>query len=191
MKHFLIFNYDFPKYVRLDVGNETRMHLDKQGRYLLQPNRINGRVYYEQITGMSSLNIYGKFARGCPPTKTPTQTLKNGLSTFGCQEIGLSSVSFEMIFENLQFGLKIPGFNPYMEIPIDLETFLVEKEKGEVILNEDYNNKQKERVRRDFKDKIHHHGMKKEDARESLRLGQIFTRVTFIWVILNMTVYGL
>ena len=51
MKHFLIFNYDFPKYVRLDVGNETRMHLDKQGRYLLQPNRINGRVYYEQITG--------------------------------------------------------------------------------------------------------------------------------------------
>jgi len=95
MKHFLIFNYDFPKYVRLDVGNETRMHLDKQGRYLLQPNRINGRVYYEQIT--------------------------------------------------------------------------VEKEKGEVILNEDYNNKQKERVRRDFKDKIHHHGMKKEDARESLR----------------------
>ena len=57
--------------------------------------------------------------------------------------------------------------------------FLVEKEKGEVILNEDYNNKQKERVRRDFKDKIHHHGMKKEDARESLRSGQIFTRVIF------------
>ena len=52
--------------------------------------------------------------------------------------------------------------------------FLVEKEKGEVILNEDYNNKQKERVRRDFKDKIHHHGMKKEDARESLRFGQIY-----------------
>ena len=49
----------------------------------------------------------------------------------------------------------------------------MEKEKGEVILNEDYNNKQKERVRRDFKDKIHHHGMKKEDARESLRSGQI------------------
>ena len=67
----------------------------------------------------------------------------------------------------------------------------MEKEKGEVILNEDYNNKQKERVRRDFKDKIHHHGMKKEDARESLRFGQIFTRVTFIWVILNMTMYGL
>ena len=63
-----------------------------------------------------------------------------------------------------------------------------------MILNEDYNNKQKERVRRDFKDKIHHHGMKKEDARESLRFGQIFTRVTrvtFIWVILNMTMYGL
>ena len=56
MKHFLIFNYDFPKYVRLDVGNETRMHLDKQGRYLLQPNRINGRVYYEQITGWNNLN---------------------------------------------------------------------------------------------------------------------------------------
>ena len=56
MKHFLIFNYDFPKYVRLDVGNETRMHLDKQGRYLLQPNRINGRVYYEQITGLNNSN---------------------------------------------------------------------------------------------------------------------------------------
>ena len=54
------------------------------------------------------------------------------------------------------------------------KSFLVEKEKGEVILNEDYNNKQKERVRRDFKDKIHHHGMKKEDARESLRFGQIY-----------------
>ena len=70
----------------------------------------------------------------------------------------------------------------------------MEKEKGEIILNEDYNNKQKERVRRDFKDKIHHHGMKKEDARESLRFGQILTRVTrvtFIWVILNMTMYGL
>ena len=79
-------------------------------------------------------------------------------------------------------------------IRIDLGTFLVEKEKGEIILNEDYNNKQKERVRRDFKDKIHHHGMKKEDARESLRFGQIFTwvtRVTFICVILNMTMYGL
>ena len=58
MKHFLIFNYDFPKYVRLDVGNETRMHLDKQGRYLLQPNRINGRVYYEQITGWSHFIPY-------------------------------------------------------------------------------------------------------------------------------------
>ena len=58
MKHFLIFNYDFPKYVRLDVGNETRMHLDKQGRYLLQPNRINGRVYYEQITGWSHFILY-------------------------------------------------------------------------------------------------------------------------------------
>ena len=62
MKHFLIFNYDFPKYVRLDVGNETRMHLDKQGRYLLQPNRINGRVYYEQITGWNKLNTLTVFA---------------------------------------------------------------------------------------------------------------------------------
>jgi len=63
MKHFLIFNYDFPKYVRLDVGNETRMHLDKQGRYLLQPNRINGRVYYEQITGWSYFISYKLYVR--------------------------------------------------------------------------------------------------------------------------------
>lgn len=63
MKHFLIFNYDFPKYVRLDVGNETRMHLDKQGRYLLQPNRINGRVYYEQITGWTNYISYKLYGR--------------------------------------------------------------------------------------------------------------------------------
>ena len=68
-------------------------------------------------------------------------------------------------------------FKSYGNTRRDLKIFLVEKEKGEVILNEDYNNKQKERVRRDFKDKIHHHGMKKEDARESLRFGQILTRV--------------
>ena len=44
-------------------------------------------------------------------------------------------------------------------------------ETKESILNEDYNNKQKERVRRDFKDKIHHHGIKKDEARESLNDG--------------------
>ena len=44
-------------------------------------------------------------------------------------------------------------------------------ETKESILNEDFNNKQKERVRRDFKDKIHHHGIKKEEARESLNDG--------------------
>ena len=49
MKHFLVFNYDFPKYLRVDVGPYP--HRDKQGRYMLQPNRVNGRIIYKQITG--------------------------------------------------------------------------------------------------------------------------------------------
>ena len=50
----------------------------------------------------------------------------------------------------------------------------METETKEAILNEDWNNKQKERVKRDFKDKIHHAGMKKEDARDQLKNGSYF-----------------
>ena len=55
----------------------------------------------------------------------PTQTIKSGFPAFSSQEIGLSSVSFQMIFEALQSELirfdfsltevktpKIPEFNP-------------------------------------------------------------------------------
>ena len=53
----------------------------------------------------------------------------------------------------------------------------METETKEAILNEDWNNKQKERVKRDFKDKIHHAGMKKEDARDQLKNGSYFFSV--------------
>ena len=53
MKHFLVFNYDFPKYLPVDVGPYP--HRDKQGRYMLQPNRVNGRIIYKQIRGMINL----------------------------------------------------------------------------------------------------------------------------------------
>ena len=46
-------------------------HKDKQGRYELQPGRINGRVYYQQITRESLRNctsglidyMYFRFSR--------------------------------------------------------------------------------------------------------------------------------
>ena len=59
-------------------------------------------------------------------------------------------------------------------VPTLTNIISVEVETKEAILNEDYNNKQKERVRRDFKDKIHHHGIKKEEAREQLNYGHTF-----------------
>ena len=37
------------------------------------------------------------------PTKTPTQKFKNRFSIFSSHEIGSSLVSFEMIFEAVQF----------------------------------------------------------------------------------------
>ena len=53
-----------------------------------------------------------KFARGCLPTQTPTQMLKNGLSTFDSVEIGTSLVSFEIIFEVLELELFTEFKNP-------------------------------------------------------------------------------
>ena len=47
--------------------------------------------------------------------------------------------------------------------------YLVEKENKDCILDENYNNKMKEGVRRNFKDKIQSQGMKKEEARDTLK----------------------
>ena len=65
-----------------------------------------------------------KFVGRCPPTQTPTQKLKIEFSIFITQEIGSVLVSFEMIFQALQYELlsfkfhspgskilKIPEFN--------------------------------------------------------------------------------
>ena len=41
----------------------------------------------------------------CPHTQTPTQKLKTKFLMLRSQEIGSSLVSFEMIFEALQFEL--------------------------------------------------------------------------------------
>ena len=49
----------------------------------------------------TSFYLCEKFSRGCPPTQTPTQTIKGGFAAFSSQEIGSSSVSLEMIFEAL------------------------------------------------------------------------------------------
>jgi len=43
-----------------------------------------------------------KFVGGCPPSQTPTQTVKRRFPAFCSQEIGSSLVSFQMIFEALQ-----------------------------------------------------------------------------------------
>ena len=72
----------------------------------------------------ASFDLCQKFSRGFPPTQTPTQKFKSGFSKFCSQEIGSGWVSFQMIFEALQFELfrfnfrslsskilKIPEFN--------------------------------------------------------------------------------
>ena len=73
--------------------------------------------------GLESKDVE-KFARGCPPTQTPTQKLKSVFSTFSSQITGSSSVSLEIIFYALQSELfsvkfyslsskilKLPGLN--------------------------------------------------------------------------------
>ena len=57
----------------------------------------------------ASFDLDQKFARGCPPTQTPTQKLKSGFLRFSSQEIGSSLLSLEVIFEALQSEL--PRFN--------------------------------------------------------------------------------
>ena len=73
MKHFLVFNYDFPKYLRVDVGPYP--HRDKQGRYMLQPNRVNGRIIYKQITGKFCLYDLSR-TLGTSPKRSDWSKLK-------------------------------------------------------------------------------------------------------------------
>ena len=58
----------------------------------------------------ASFDLGQKFARGCPPTQTPTQKLKSGFLKFISQEIGPSLVSMLMIFEAP--GIQ-PNYEPY------------------------------------------------------------------------------
>ena len=51
------------------------------------------------------IDLGHKFARGCPPTQTPTQKLKSGFLKFISQEIGSSLVLLQMIFGALQSEL--------------------------------------------------------------------------------------
>ena len=44
------------------------------------------------------IDLGHKFARGCPPTQTPTQKLKSRFLKFSSQEIGSSLISLQMIF---------------------------------------------------------------------------------------------
>ena len=46
-----------------------------------------------------SFDLYETFARGYPHTQTPTQKLKSRFSMTSSQDIGSSSVSFQMIFQ--------------------------------------------------------------------------------------------
>ena len=59
----------------------------------------------------ASIDLYENFARGCPPTQTPTHKLKSRFSTLSSQEICSRSVSFEMIFQALQLELFRLKFN--------------------------------------------------------------------------------
>ena len=81
----------------------------------------------------ASFDVCHKFARGCPPTRTPTQKLKSGFLRFSSQEIGSSLISLWMIFEALQSELfrfkfhslgskilKFPEFNLTMSLKFAL-----------------------------------------------------------------------
>ena len=59
-----------------------------------------GGVRLKMIPKSISENLSVK---GCPPSQSPTQMFKNGLSIFFPHEIGSSLISFEMIFEAQQF----------------------------------------------------------------------------------------
>ena len=65
----------------------------------------------------ASFDLDQKFARGCPPTQTPTQKLKSGFLGFSSQEINSCLVSLLMIFEALKseiFRFKNPK-NPEIQ----------------------------------------------------------------------------
>ena len=76
--------------------------------------------------GNSYQKMWKKFVRGCSPTLTPTQMLKTEFSTLRSQDTVSSSVSFQMMFEALQFeqtkfnfhllGLKTQEFNFIMKL---------------------------------------------------------------------------
>ena len=50
----------------------------------------------------ASFGLYEKFIQECPPTQMPMKKLKIGISMFSSQEIGSSSISFQMIIQVLQ-----------------------------------------------------------------------------------------
>ena len=55
----------------------------------------------------ASLDVFEKVLSGNAPTQTPTQNIKSVYSVFSSQEMSSSLISFEMIFEALQFELLI------------------------------------------------------------------------------------
>ena len=53
----------------------------------------------------ASFDLREKFVGGYPPTQTPTQKFKSGLSMYDSQEISSGLISLRMIFEALQSEL--------------------------------------------------------------------------------------
>ena len=73
----------------------------------LLPHRSPGQHWYQNIGNfLVHLLIYMKsFVGGYPPTQTPTQKFKSGLSMYDSQEISSGLISLRMIFEALQSEL--------------------------------------------------------------------------------------
>ena len=67
--------------------------------YLSDSGDIKNLVQFSENFFFTSFDLCEKFSRGCPPTQTPTQTIKSGFAAFSSQEIGSSLVSLEIIFE--------------------------------------------------------------------------------------------
>ena len=61
------------------------------------------------VMGLESKDVE-KFARGCPPTQTPTQKLKSVFSTISSQKTGSSSVSLEIIFTLFNLSYSMSSF---------------------------------------------------------------------------------
>ena len=72
----------------------------------LLPMQFEGRYQFAVVDGQRSVRpILIINLRFCPPTQTPTQTLKYGFFIFGSQEKDSGLVLFQVIFEALQFEL--------------------------------------------------------------------------------------